>query len=93
MNHIIKLCLLATILTSCVESFKKLDAEKFNTEISNQEDTKSPEELIQLFYNYPKDEGAPKFKISTKNLGQDKIEITLIHDHLEDNSQSGVNML
>ena len=76
-------------MTSCSESFNKLDAKAFNEKIANRTDIKTPEELIKIYYVYPASEGNPKLTINTKDLGDNRIEITSIHEGLEDDSQSG----
>ena len=78
------------LLTSCGESFKHIDSTKFNIKIQQRNDIKTPEELIEIFYDYPENEGNPKLQITSKKLDKNKFEITLIHDHLEDDSQSAV---
>lgn len=90
MKYILKISVLIILLTSCGESFKHIDTTKFNSKIQNRNDIKTPEELIEIFYDYPENEGNPKLKITCKKLDKNKFEITLIHDHLEDDSQSAV---
>ena len=79
------LCFL--VLSSCAEKFKQIDVEKFNTEISQNTSIKSAEELITLYYNWPISEGKPNLEISKLKFENNLFEITMIHDHLEDDSQ------
>jgi hypothetical protein len=81
--------LILTFLTSCSESFNIVDPITFNDKIATRTDIKSPEELIKTYYNYPVNEENPKFTINTKYLDDKSVEITLIHEGLEDDSQSG----
>lgn len=81
------------ILFSCSESYKTLDPKSFNEKIADLKDIETPEELIERYYNYPKSEGIPKLILEKKNLGENKYEITLIHEGLEDDSQYAVKIV
>ncbi|CAN5327384.1 hypothetical protein BH09BAC5_BH09BAC5_19770 [soil metagenome] len=83
------LILILTFLASCSESFNILDIKTFNDKIASRTDIKTPEELINIYYDYPAGEGNPKLTIQTRDLGDNRVEITLIHEGLEDDSQSG----
>jgi hypothetical protein len=80
-------------LFSCGESFKKLETEKLNAELATRNDLKTPEEVIILFYNYPKSEPKPNLKISKKELEENLFEVTLIHDNQEDDSQKAEKII
>lgn len=79
--------LFALSVISCGESFMKIDTEKFNTDIAENTNIKSPEELITIFYNYPNSEGKPNLRITTRKLKENVFEVTLIHDNQQDDSQ------
>src|SRR5690606_37368312 len=81
------------ILLSCNESFEELDTEKFNIEMASRNDIKTPEELITIFYNYPKNEAKPKLSISKTEIDKNIFEITLIHDNQEDDSQKAEKII
>ena len=76
-------------MTSCSESFKTIDTKAFNEKIASRTDIKTPEELIKIYYDYPANEGNPKLTVNSKELSDKSVEITLIHEGLEDDSQSG----
>jgi len=78
--------LFAIFLTSCSESFDYIDPAKFNNTIINRTDIETAEELITLYYNFPEIEGIPYISIETKDLKFGKIQVTLIHDKLMDDS-------
>ena len=84
---------LIVLLTSCTEKFEFVDPMEFNEKIANRKDIKNGEELIKVFYNYPQNEGIPNLAIESKKLGQDRFEITLIHDGLEDDSQRATKIV
>lgn len=81
------------VFPSCTESFKIIDVKKFNKKIAKRVDINSPEELIKLYYNYPASEGTPNLDIQTKQLEGSRVEITLIHSGLNDDSQSAVKLV
>ncbi|MFM2386944.1 MAG: hypothetical protein RL660_1701 [Bacteroidota bacterium] len=78
-----------TFFASCSESFKRIDPTSFNEKIKNATNIKTPEELVKIFYNYPATEKVPKLTTYAKKLGDSTYEITLVHEGLEDDSQSG----
>ena len=43
--------------------------------------------MITLYYNWPISEGKPNLEISKLKFENNLFEITMIHDHLEDDSQ------
>ena len=83
------LLILLSCLTSCSESFQTVDPKKFNEKIADRTDIKTPEELITLYYDWPESEGKPKLTIRANKSGDSNYEITLIHEGLQDDSQSG----
>ena len=74
-------------MISCGESYKNIDTEKINKEISSNTEIKTPEQLILFYYNYPKSESKPELKITKRKIDNQVYEITLIHDHQADDSQ------
>lgn len=93
MNPKILLVLFALVLFSCNEKFKTIDPSGFNSQIEERNDIKSPEELITIYYNYPKNEGDPDLKISSKARANNTWEIVLIHDRLQDDSQRAIKII
>lgn len=85
MKKIISLIMLVILTISCNESFEEINPDKFNKKIEKRADILTPEELIILFHNYPKDEGKPEYEISSANKN-DIYEITLIHNRIPDDS-------
>jgi len=77
------------LLTACSEQFKTLDTKAFNEIIVGRTDIKTAEDLIKMYYDYPAEEGQPHLNISTTILADSIVEITLIHEGLEDDSQLG----
>jgi hypothetical protein len=93
MRQLFGLIITLSLLTSCSESFNSPDTKAFNDKISSRTDIKTPEELIRIYYDYPANESTPKLTISTKDVSDNNVEITLIHEGLEDDSQSGVKIV
>jgi hypothetical protein len=93
MTRILIIGLLIINLTSCSESYKSVDPTAFNIKISEKTDINTAEELIELYYNYPTDEGTPKIIIKTKEVESNKVQVTLIHDRLEDDSIRAVKIV
>ena len=88
MKQYLKLSLLLLFLASCSESFKILDPKIFNRQIAGRTDIKTPEELIKLYFNWPANEGTPQLSVQTEELGNNNYRITLIHSHMDDDSES-----
>jgi hypothetical protein len=88
MKHSLHLFLLLFLFSSCSERFKTLDPKEFNQQIAGRTDINSPEELIKLYFNYPANEGTPQLSVETENLGGNNYRITLIHSHMEDDSEA-----
>ncbi|RDI16084.1 hypothetical protein [Flavobacterium sp. AG291] len=85
MKKIYLLSLLGILNLSCSESYQEIDPENFNSKIKGLTDIKTPQELIILYNNYPKNEARPQYEIST--ITKDVIyEITLIHNNIPDDS-------
>jgi hypothetical protein len=80
------------LISSCT-SYEILDVKKFNKEISERDDIKSPEELILLFYDYPESELTNKLKISAKKNHENEYTIILIHDGMDDDSQKALKYI
>ena len=80
-------------LTSCSENFDIKDPSEFNKKIEERTDIKTPEQLIKTYYNYPTNEGTPKLEIDSNDLGNGVIEVTLIHDGQEDDSQRATKIV
>ena len=80
-------------LTSCSEKFKLIDPTEFNKKIETRTDIATAKQLIKIYYNYPLNEGTPKLEIESKELGNGLIEVTLIHDGQEDDSQRAIKIV
>lgn len=70
-----------------------MDTKLFNKKIAVRSDIKTPEELIRLYHDYPQVEGTREISVQTKNVGDNKYRITLIHDGLGDDSQRAVKII
>ena len=81
------------ILISCSENFDSIDPAEFNKKIENRTNIKTSQELILLFYNYPKNEGTPKLEFHLKKTDKGLVEIMLIHDEQEDDSQRATKII
>ncbi len=93
---VILLSVLVLAISCCgKESFNILDTKEFNDKIANRTDIKTPDELIKLYYNYDDlemfyhQEGKQSVTIRVVSLRENRYEITLIHEGLLDDSQSG----
>ena len=89
MRQLFGLIITLTLLTSCSESFNKLDTKAFNEKIARRTDIKTPDELIRIYYAYSASEVNPKLTINSKGLSDKSVVITLIHEGFEDDAQSG----
>lgn len=78
--------LFSILLTSCSEKFEYVDSTKFNNSIANRTDIETAEEIIELYYGFPENEGTQNISIGTKELELGKIQVTLVHDDLKDDS-------
>lgn len=81
------------ILNSCSESFASMDTQSFNEKIANRSDIETPEELIIMYYDYPEVKESPQFSVQFKELKADEYKITLIHEAIEDDSQSAIKIV
>jgi len=93
MKRIFELLILIIILTSCSESFDIKDPTEFNKKIEKRTDIETAEQLIEIYYNYPPNEGTPKLDIKSRELDNGLIEVTLIHDGQEDDSQRATKIV
>lgn len=93
MKHVFEIIVLSILFTACSESFQVIDPTAFNTEIADRTDIETGEELIQFYYNYSPDEATPILEIKKRNLDDKSVEITLIHDQLEDDSQRAIKII
>ena len=81
------------ILTSCSESFDIKDPADFNKKIETRTDIATAQDLIEIYYNYPLHESKPKIEIESKEIGNRLMEVTLIHDGQEDDSQRATKIV
>lgn len=80
-------------LNSCGEAFENMDTEMINKEIAGNNNIKSAEELITIYYNYPNSESKPDLKIGKREIENDVFEITLIHNNQADDSQKAEKII
>ena len=80
-------------LTSCSEEFRTIDPTDFNKKITNRTDIKTAEQLIEIYYDYPTNEGIPQLEIEKRELEDNKVEISLIHDRQQDDSQRATKII
>lgn len=85
--------LMVICLTSCSEKFKTIDPTDFNKKINTRTDIKSVEQLARLFYDFPENEGIPHLEIESRELMDNKFEVTLIHDNQQDDSQRATKLI
>ncbi len=96
MNRLFSLLILFGLLSACSNEFEQSDITKFQQKIENKTDIQSAEELIRLYYPHRIDEnseGNPTLTIDQKDLGNNKTEITLIHEGLLDDSQRSLKIV
>lgn len=56
-------------------------------------DIDTPEQLVTIYYDWPSNEGTPHFTFQTENLGDNKFEVTMINDHLEDDAMAAIKIV
>ena len=93
MTGTLRIGLLVLVLASCSENFDYINPETFNASIKDKTDIQSAEQLISLYYNYPEKEGAPHITINIKKITGNTLEITMIHDNQEDDSQRAIKII
>lgn len=81
------------ILTSCSENFDIIDPAEFNKMIETRTDIATAEQLIEIYYSYPLNESKPKLEMKSEELGNGLIEVTLIHDRQEDDSERATKIV
>ncbi|MBB3697626.1 hypothetical protein KMW28_05530 [Flammeovirga yaeyamensis] len=93
MKRIFRLLISIIFLTSCSENFNIKNPAEFNKNIETRTDIATAKQLIEIYYNYPHNEGKPKLEIVSKELGKGLTEVTLIHDGQEDDSQRATKIV
>jgi hypothetical protein len=93
MKRILFFMFLAAGSISCMEEFEHTDPTRFNESIAASTDISSAGQLIMLYYDYPEGEGTPDLTITQKELTDNRIEVTLIHDNLPDDSQQAIKIV
>lgn len=84
--------ILALAFSACSERHRSVDPIEFNRKIAVRKDLGDPELLMKAYYNWPEEEGNPMLSISwTRN--NDRVEVTLVHEGLEDDSQEGMKIV
>lgn len=89
------LILTLTVLTtiSCAENFKSVDSTAFNAKIAERRDISTVEKLIEVYYDYPANEGDPNLQIVSEIIDKGIFKVILIDDWLEDDSQKAVKIV
>lgn len=85
--------LLWMIFSSCSESFVNTDPKDFNSSLSTRADLQSEEELMKAYYNFPVEEGPQNIRITSRKVDQNRSEITMIHDKMQDDSQKALKII
>ncbi len=93
MKQILVLLISILILYSCSENFDIKDPTEFNKMIEIRTDIETSKQLIEIYYNYPSNEGTPKLEIKNKELANGLTEITLVHDRQEDDAQRAIKII
>lgn len=93
MKRLFELLTSIILLTSCSENFDTIDPANFNKKIKTRTDIETAEELIEIYYNYPPNQGTAKIKIESQELESGLVEVTLIHDGQEDDSQRATKIV
>ena len=94
MKELLIVALIAIFMTSCSESFENVDSTEFNNSIAARTDIETAQELITLYYGYPEEsEGETNISIEAKELGSGKIQVTLVHDKLKDDSLQALKIV
>ncbi len=82
------------LVISCTkETFKNEDTTLFNKSIAGKMDIKNAQELMELYYNYPEEEGAAELSIVSKKMRKNRIEVMLLHDRLADDSMRAIKII
>ncbi len=69
------------------EEFVEMDPSRFNVSLKARTDISTPEQVMEMFYDYSPKQGAKGIKITSKDLGSDSYRITLIHDPVQAGNQ------
>ncbi len=80
------------MITAChtAEEFRSIDTSHINRELSKLGTTISPEQVLKIYYPHEAGhEGTEELTISQKTLSSGSVELTLVHDHLPDDSIMG----
>jgi hypothetical protein len=93
MKLLFRILISIVILNSCSESFNIKDPARFNKKIEKRIDIETAEQLIEIYYNYPPNEGTPKLDVMSIELDNGLTEVTLIHDGQEDDSQRATKIV
>ena len=93
MTRLFYLLFLALTLSNCAERFESVDPSEFNQKVKYNPDIKTARSLIELFYDYPKNEEPATFIVEEKTTDKGDIEITLIHDNQPDDSQKAIKII
>ena len=93
MRQLFGVIIILLFLTSCSKPFKTLDTKMFNEKIANLTNIKTPQELIKLYYNSSENEITDKLSIQVINPGNKKYQIILIHEGIQDDSQSAEKII
>jgi hypothetical protein len=85
--------ILILLVSACSdESYSEIDPAEFNASIAVRTDISSAEALIEIYYNYPEEEGTTQISIESKRMNRNKVAVTLIHDRLADDSLRAIKI-
>ena len=87
------LIILLFIVAGCSSKYEIVSHDSFNKKIKDNLRIQTAEALIKEYYNFPDDEEIRNMTIQTKELGDHRYQITLIHDRLEDDSQRAIKIV
>lgn len=86
--------MLIILLSSCTkEAYTHIDPAEFNELIAGRTDIMNAGDLMEIYYNYPDEEGRPDISVETKRIGINKVKVTLIHDRLADDSLRSIQII
>lgn len=93
MKRLFGLLISLILLNCCVENFDTISPAEFNRKIRTRTDIETAAELIDIYYNYSPNEGTPRIEIESQKLESGLVEVTLIHDGQEDDSQRATKII
>ena len=88
------LILAAVLAISCSsKNYKEVDPAAFNTKIASRTDLEKPKDVMKLYYGIDSLQQYKDLSIAVKKRQDERFEITLVHDRLEDDSMRGMQIV